>query len=132
MKSEGVADGVDPLDDGAAPGLGRLGHPPAPNMNPAGRSRVPWVGAAFSKSGRPVPRYQREDDRGDHREGGADRAQAHEGQTDKEGLPYILHPLWVMMKLQGEDAQIVAVLHDVVEDTAVSRIEKLETRHSGS
>ena len=47
-------------------------------------------------------------------------AKAHEGQKDKEGLPYILHPLRVMMLVQGEDAQVVAVLHDVVEDTAVT------------
>jgi (p)ppGpp synthase/HD superfamily hydrolase len=47
-------------------------------------------------------------------------ARAHEGQKDKEGLPYILHPLRAMMKVQDEDAQIVAVLHDVIEDTAVT------------
>jgi (p)ppGpp synthase/HD superfamily hydrolase len=47
-------------------------------------------------------------------------ARAHEGQKDKEGLPYILHPLRVMHAVQGEDAQIVAVLHDVIEDTAVT------------
>jgi (p)ppGpp synthase/HD superfamily hydrolase len=47
-------------------------------------------------------------------------ARAHEGQKDKEGLPYILHPLRAMMKVQGEDARIVAVLHDVIEDTAVT------------
>jgi len=47
-------------------------------------------------------------------------ARAHEGQRDKEGLPYVLHPLRVMMGVQGEEAQIVAVLHDVVEDTPVT------------
>jgi hypothetical protein len=47
-------------------------------------------------------------------------AQAHEGQRDKEGLPYILHPLRVMSSVKGEEAQIVAVLHDVVEDTKVT------------
>jgi len=47
-------------------------------------------------------------------------AQAHEGQKDKEGLPYILHPLRVMGRVEGEEAQIVAVLHDVVEDTKVT------------
>jgi (p)ppGpp synthase/HD superfamily hydrolase len=47
-------------------------------------------------------------------------AQAHEGQKDKEGLPYILHPLRVMAQVEGEEAQIVAVLHDVVEDTSVT------------
>lgn len=45
----------------------------------------------------------------------------HSGQVDKAGAPYILHPLRVMMAVVGdsEDAQIVAVLHDVVEDTNV-------------
>ena len=47
-------------------------------------------------------------------------AKAHEGQKDKEGLPYILHPLRVMQAVEGEDAQIVAVLHDVIEDTPVT------------
>ena len=47
-------------------------------------------------------------------------AQAHEGQKDKEGQPYILHPLRVMSRVEGEEAQIVAVLHDVVEDTKVT------------
>jgi len=47
-------------------------------------------------------------------------AGAHEGQKDKEGLPYILHPLRVMARVEGEEAQIVAVLHDVVEDTTVT------------
>ena len=47
-------------------------------------------------------------------------AQAHEGQKDKGGEPYILHPLRAMMSVQGEEAQIVAVLHDVIEDTSVT------------
>jgi (p)ppGpp synthase/HD superfamily hydrolase len=47
-------------------------------------------------------------------------AKAHEGQKDKEGLPYILHPLRVMAQVEGIEAQIVAVLHDVVEDTSVT------------
>lgn len=46
-------------------------------------------------------------------------AKAHEGQKDKEGLPYILHPLRVMLKVEGE-ARIMAVLHDVIEDTSVT------------
>ena len=42
--------------------------------------------------------------------------QAHAGQTDKAGAPYILHPLRVMFDVHSEDARIVAVLHDVIED----------------
>jgi len=45
---------------------------------------------------------------------------AHAGQTDKAGQPYILHPLRVMFRLAGETAQIVGVLHDVVEDSEVT------------
>jgi hypothetical protein len=47
-------------------------------------------------------------------------AAAHEGQKDKEGLPYVLHPLRVMQLVEGEQACIVAVLHDVIEDTRVT------------
>lgn len=42
---------------------------------------------------------------------------AHAGQTDKGGSPYILHPLRVMLNMQCELTRIVAVLHDVIEDT---------------
>src|SRR3954453_13290865 len=47
-------------------------------------------------------------------------ARAHEGQVDKEGLPYILHPLRVMAGVEGLEAKVVAVLHDVIEDTPVT------------
>jgi (p)ppGpp synthase/HD superfamily hydrolase len=43
-------------------------------------------------------------------------AEAHEGQVDKAGAPYILHPLRVMLRLDTNEERIVAVLHDVVED----------------
>jgi len=42
---------------------------------------------------------------------------AHSGQRDKAGAPYILHPLRVMLRQTSEPAMIVAVLHDVVEDS---------------
>ncbi|TFD59188.1 HD domain-containing protein [Cryobacterium suzukii] len=45
---------------------------------------------------------------------------AHAGQVDKLGAPYIYHPLAVMQRVRGTDAKIVAVLHDVVEDTEVT------------
>lgn len=44
-------------------------------------------------------------------------ARAHAGVPDKQGKHYVLHPLRVMMDVEGETAQIVAALHDVVEDT---------------
>lgn len=47
-------------------------------------------------------------------------AEAHAGQVDKGGQPYILHPLRVMFRVDGAHERMVAVLHDVVEDTAVT------------
>lgn len=47
---------------------------------------------------------------------------AHRGQTMKDGVtPYYLHPLAVMLdtELTSEDERIVAMLHDVVEDTHI-------------
>lgn len=44
---------------------------------------------------------------------------AHAGAVDKAGAPYILHPLRVMMAVPPE-ARIVAVLHDVIEDSDIS------------
>lgn len=43
--------------------------------------------------------------------------QAHTGQIEKNGQPYILHPLRVMQRVHTEEEKIVAVLHDVIEDT---------------
>ena len=43
--------------------------------------------------------------------------QAHRGQVDRSGAPYILHPLRVMFRVETENERIAAVLHDVVEDT---------------
>jgi (p)ppGpp synthase/HD superfamily hydrolase len=43
--------------------------------------------------------------------------QAHRGQRDKSGQPYVLHALRVMFHCDTELERIVAVLHDVVEDT---------------
>ena len=47
-------------------------------------------------------------------------AVAHEGQKDKAGAAYILHPLRVMMTLTDETERICAVLHDVIEDTDIT------------
>ena len=42
---------------------------------------------------------------------------AHEGQMDKGGHPYILHPLRVMNRCETEMEKIAALLHDVLEDS---------------
>ena len=47
-------------------------------------------------------------------------AKAHEGQTDKAGAPYIIHPIRVMLRVATTEERIVAVLHDVVEDTDIT------------
>lgn len=44
----------------------------------------------------------------------------HRGQRDKAGRPYILHPLRLMQECSTEAEMIVAVLHDVIEDTDVT------------
>lgn len=46
--------------------------------------------------------------------------EAHAGQVDKAGQPYILHPLRVMSAMTSDVEKIVAILHDVVEDTNLS------------
>jgi (p)ppGpp synthase/HD superfamily hydrolase len=45
---------------------------------------------------------------------------AHAFQVDKGGAPYILHPLRLMMQMSDEDERIVALLHDVFEDTSIT------------
>jgi hypothetical protein len=57
--------------------------------------------------------------------------EAHAGQPDKAGQPYILHPLRVMMTVESptpEAARILAVLHDVVEDTGWT-VESLDAKY---
>ena len=43
--------------------------------------------------------------------------EAHKDQTDKSGLPYVFHPFHLAEQMPDEDTTIVALLHDVVEDT---------------
>ena len=44
-------------------------------------------------------------------------ADAHAGQSDKNGAPYILHPMRVMLRMDSDETRTVAALHDVVEDS---------------
>ena len=45
-------------------------------------------------------------------------ANAHAGQIRKfSGKPYIFHPLRVMMNMHTHEERVLAVLHDVLEDT---------------
>lgn len=47
-------------------------------------------------------------------------AKSHSGQVDKAGQPYVLHPLRLMFAVHTPLERMVAVLHDVVEDTSVT------------
>lgn len=42
---------------------------------------------------------------------------AHKDQTDKSGIPYVFHPIHLAEQMTDEDTTVVALLHDVVEDT---------------
>ena len=46
--------------------------------------------------------------------------EAHHGQVDKQGVPYIFHPIHLAEQMDTEDSCVVALLHDVVEDTDVT------------
>ena len=50
---------------------------------------------------------------------------AHHGQYDKGGYPYVSHPMHLAEQMDDEIGCIVALLHDVVEDTDVT-FEELE------
>lgn len=41
----------------------------------------------------------------------------HKNQVDKAGMPYVFHPMHVAESMTDEDTTIVALLHDVIEDT---------------
>ena len=46
--------------------------------------------------------------------------EAHHGQMDKAGVPYVFHPLHLAETMDDEISCCAALLHDVVEDTAVT------------
>lgn len=50
----------------------------------------------------------------------------HMGQVDKSGQPYILHPLRVMENCPNIETKIVAVMHDVLEDTETTKEDLLK------
>ena len=45
---------------------------------------------------------------------------AHAGQVDKTGLPYIYHPAHLAETMTDENSVIAALLHDVIEDTDIT------------
>jgi (p)ppGpp synthase/HD superfamily hydrolase len=50
---------------------------------------------------------------------------AHKGQVDKAGEPYILHVLRVVLAVDGIDERMVAALHDVVEKNDEWTLERI-------
>ena len=42
---------------------------------------------------------------------------AHKRQTDKSGIPYVFHPIHLAEQMETEETTIVALLHDLIEDT---------------
>jgi len=54
----------------------------------------------------------------------------HRNQKDKSGRPYILHPLRIMMRMTTEEEMIVAVLHDVIEDSDTTIADLLKENFS--
>ena len=44
----------------------------------------------------------------------------HKDQTDKSGLPYVFHPFHLAEQMKDEATTVVALLHDVVEDTEIT------------
>ena len=46
--------------------------------------------------------------------------EAHHGQTDVNGMPYVFHPYHLAEQMDDEYSCCVALLHDVAEDTSVT------------
>ena len=46
--------------------------------------------------------------------------EAHRGQYDKGGMPYIFHPMHLAEQMPDEFTTAIALLHDVMEDTEIS------------
>lgn len=53
-----------------------------------------------------------------------------EGKVDKGGYPYLNHLHEVSSKVEGDDAKLIGLLHDVIEDTEMTRDELLELGYS--
>lgn len=57
--------------------------------------------------------------------------EAHKDQTDKNGMPYIYHPIHLAEQMSDELTTCVALLHDVIEDTDMT-FEQLEAAGFGA
>ena len=52
--------------------------------------------------------------------------EAHAGQVDKSGLPYVFHPFHLAEQMETEHEVCVALLHDVMEDTNTTASDLVE------
>ena len=57
--------------------------------------------------------------------------EAHSGQHDKSGVPYVFHPIHVAEQMDDEASTVVALLHDVVEDTEFTIDDLKDQGYSG-
>ena len=52
--------------------------------------------------------------------------EAHKDQVDKSGIPYVFHPIHLAEQMLDEDTTVVALLHDVVEDTEYTLVDLIQ------
>ena len=52
--------------------------------------------------------------------------EAHKDQVDKSGIPYVFHPIHLAEQMSDEDTTVVALLHDVVEDTEYTLVDLIQ------
>lgn len=54
----------------------------------------------------------------------------HQGQVDKSNIPYICHSLHIAEKMPNEELTIIALCHDLLEDTKYNnnRIRKIRIK----
>ena len=57
---------------------------------------------------------------------------AHKEQRDKSGMPYVFHPFHLAEQMKDEESTIVALLHDVIEDTDYTLDDLEEIGFSGN
>lgn len=57
---------------------------------------------------------------------------AHKDQVDKSGMPYVFHPFHLAEQMKTEETTIVALLHDVVEDSDYTLEDLKEFGFSGA
>lgn len=49
--------------------------------------------------------------------------EAHKEQKDKSGMPYVFHPFHLAEQMETEETTVVALLHDVIEDTKITALD---------